>query len=84
MKSSPERESLCTLVRDFASGIDGQPQGLTPHELRRAWQARHGDQLKRAVLRAVSRAGAIRRGDTRLCVVSGRRSQAWMPAKGRR
>lgn len=84
MKPSPERESLCALVRDFASGIDGQPQGLKPRELRRAWQARHGGQLKRAVLRAVSRTGAIRRGETRVCVVSGRRSQAWMPAKGHR
>jgi hypothetical protein len=58
-----------TLVVDFATGIDGYPQGLTVTELEWAFFARHKVRLSERTARAVRRICAF--GLTRRCDITG-------------
>ena len=68
------------LISDFALGAMGEPQGLTPAELRRAWLARHGGQPSRRAHARLSEDLLILLLPSRVCAVTGRRVRPYVPA----
>ncbi len=68
------------LISDFALSVTGEPQGLTPAELRRAWLARHGGQPSRRAHARLSEDLLIRLLPRRVCTVTGRRVGPYVPA----
>lgn len=74
-------DRLYLLVAEFAVDLDGRPDGLTCHELRRAWRARHGDAVPRWVLpRLISLGLVYKTRHRRTCVVSGQCRGAYLPS----
>lgn len=66
------------LIVDFEFGIDGTRQGLTPAELRRAWQARYGGAVSARVYARLSEDLLVDLLPMRVCAVTGRRQRAYV------
>jgi hypothetical protein len=68
------------LIADFAIGITGEPQGLTPAELRRAWLARYGAQPCRRAYAVLSEDLLVRTLPRRVCAVTGVHVHPYVPS----
>lgn len=84
-KPAPATFAVLRLLADYACDINGRPDGLTTHELARAWAARHGAAMPSRpdmLLRRLYNQGLAKRSVQRCCVVSGRYMLAWLPTVG--
>jgi hypothetical protein len=81
MADASSTELLYRLVCEFALDPRGNPDGLTPAEMRRAWQARHRAPLPRGALSQLSDTGMVYRYfKRRTCVVTGDYRMPWVPS----
>lgn len=84
-KPAPPIFAVLRLLADYAHDIHGRPDGLTTHELARAWAARHGAAMPSRpdmLLRRLYTQGLAKRSVHRCCAVSGRYMLAWLPTVG--
>lgn len=75
--SEPQTSRAYRLIADFEIGIMGERQGLTPAELRRAWQARYGGVPSRRAYACLSEEGLVELLPRRVCAVTGIRTHPY-------
>lgn len=78
MTATP-RDQVIALLADFAFDPMGNVDGLTTHEFRRAWWARHHTDAPVRLLHRMSEHGEVRDTRRRPCAVTHRRLVAWVP-----
>lgn len=79
MSGTTAGQRLHALLVDYEFDVAGERSGLTYQELQRAWRARHGQPMTRAVSERVWSHIECQRGARRTCAVSGRYVQVILP-----
>lgn len=71
---------LRELIADFEVDVAGCRSGLTRAEVRRAWRARHGDEMPARSFGRLSEDLLIKPLPRRTCAITGQRHHAWVIA----